>query len=52
MLKPITAGSHTFALLGRRYSGPGTVLVRDPTLTVLLPIDPRTAFLPLVLRGY
>ncbi len=35
VLKPITAGTHTFSLLGRRYSGSGTVLVYDPTLTAI-----------------
>jgi len=35
VLKQVTAGSHTFYLLGRRYSGTGTVLLYDPTLTVI-----------------
>jgi hypothetical protein len=43
MLKPVTAGVHTFFLLGRRHDGTGTVLVRDPTLTALLPAVPVQA---------
>jgi hypothetical protein len=35
VLKPVTAGTHTFYLLGKRYSGTGTVLLIDPTLTVI-----------------
>jgi hypothetical protein len=43
MLKPVTAGTHTFFLLGRRQDGTSTVLVRDPTLTALLPVVPPQA---------
>jgi hypothetical protein len=35
MLKPVTAGTRTFHLLGRRYNGTGTMLVYDPTLTAV-----------------
>lgn len=35
MLKPIGGGAHTFYLLGRRYSGSGTVLAYDPTLNII-----------------
>lgn len=34
-LKPVSAGAHTFNFLGSRYSGAGTVLLLDPTLTVI-----------------
>jgi hypothetical protein len=35
MLAPISAGTHTFYLLGRRYAGSATVMVYDPTLTAI-----------------
>jgi hypothetical protein len=35
VLKPVEAGAHTIYLLGKRYSGAGTVLVYDPTLSVI-----------------
>ena len=35
VLKPISAGNHTFYFLGRRYGGSGTLLLYDPTLTVV-----------------
>jgi hypothetical protein len=44
VLRPVTAGAHTFYFLGRRYSGAGRVLVHDPTLTVLyIPSPSRSA---------
>jgi hypothetical protein len=49
VLKPITAGEHTFYFLGQRFDGTGTVLVRDPTLTVLT-IPAYKTFLPIILR--
>jgi uncharacterized protein YhdP len=49
VLKQVTAGEHTFYFLGRRYSGTATVLVYDPTLTVVVP--GARLFLPLVMRG-
>jgi hypothetical protein len=49
VLKQVTAGTHAFYLLGRRYSGTATVLVYDPTLTVIVP--GARVFLPLVMRG-
>ena len=48
VLRPITQGTHTFYLLGRRYSGTGTVLVYDPTLSVIASA-PRV-LLPLITR--
>ena len=53
VLKPVNPGSHTFYFLGKRYAGSGTVLVYDPTLTVIGPgalAVPR-AFLPIVIRN-
>jgi hypothetical protein len=35
ILKPVTAGVHTFYLLATRYSGAGTVTLYDPSLTVI-----------------
>lgn len=49
VLKPVTAGTHTFYFLGRRYSGTGTVLLYDPTLTVIAP--GARVCLPLVIKG-
>jgi len=49
VLKPVTAGVHTFYFLGRRYGGLGTVLVYDPTLTVMAP--GARIYLPLVMKG-
>jgi hypothetical protein len=49
VLKPITAGTHTVYLLALRDPnfGPGIVLVRAPSLSVLsLPI--QEFFLPLI----
>jgi hypothetical protein len=43
MLRQVTAGTHTFTLLGRRYDGTGTVLVRNATLSAYLPIVPVQA---------
>ncbi len=40
VLKPVTAGSHTFYFLGRRMLSSGTTLLRYPTLTVLVPVTP------------
>ena len=34
-LEPVTAGAHTFEFLGRRAGGAGTVLVYDPSLSVI-----------------
>lgn len=34
VLKPVSAGSHSFYFLGRRTQGPGTLLVYDSTLSV------------------
>jgi hypothetical protein len=51
VLKNVNAGNHTFYFLGKRYSGSGTVLVYDPTLTVIGPGAPtlKKVFLPLVI---
>jgi len=49
VLKPVTAGTHTFYFLGKRYGGSGTVLVYDPTLTVIAP--GAQIHLPLVMKG-
>ncbi len=49
VLKQVTAGEHTFYFLGKRYGGTATVLVYDPTLTVVVP--GARLFLPLVMRG-
>jgi hypothetical protein len=49
VLKPVTAGTHTFYFLGKRYSGTATVLVYDPTLTVIAP--GACVYLPLVVKG-
>lgn len=35
VLRPLNAGTYTFSLLSRRYSGSGTVRVYDPTLIVI-----------------
>jgi hypothetical protein len=35
IMKPVTAGNHTFNFLGSRYAGSGTVMVYDPTLSVV-----------------
>jgi hypothetical protein len=35
VLREVSPGAHTFYFLGSRYSGAGTVLVYDPTLTVI-----------------
>jgi hypothetical protein len=51
VLKQVTSGSHTFYFLGRRYSGAGTVLLYDPTLTVLVPSESGgKVFLPIILK--
>lgn len=43
-VKNIAAGTHTFYFLGRRYSGAGTVLMYDPTLTaIFVPDTSQTA---------
>jgi hypothetical protein len=49
VLKPISAGTHTFYSLGSRYAGAGTVLLYDPTLTVIF-ISRNQIFLPLILK--
>jgi len=51
LLRFLPAGTHKFYLLGRRWSGPGTLLVYDSTLTVLAPGHSRV-FLPMVLREH
>jgi hypothetical protein len=43
VLKPVAAGAHTFYSLGARYSGTSTVLLYDPTLTVIYIPSPSTA---------
>jgi hypothetical protein len=48
VLKPVAAGTHTVNFLGKRYSGTGTVLLLDPTLTVIAP--GAQTFLPILLR--
>ena len=52
VLKPVTAGNHTFYLLGRRILGPGTILLRYATLTVIVPVSQANhqVYLPLVMR--
>ncbi|MDP3695493.1 MAG: hypothetical protein Q8R42_05220 [Desulfocapsaceae bacterium] len=35
VMKPVTAGNHTFNFLGLRQAGSGTVMVYDPTLSVV-----------------
>jgi hypothetical protein len=35
ILKQVSAGSHTFRFLGRRYDGGGVVTLNDPTLNVI-----------------
>ena len=49
VLKSVTAGTHTFYFLGSRYNGAGTVLLYDPTLTVIT--RGARVHLPLVLKG-
>lgn len=44
----ISAGTHTFYFVGRRYDGSGTLLLYSPSLTVLVP--GAKLFLPLVTR--
>jgi len=44
LFKPLTAGSHSFSLVGRRYSGTGTVNAWYPVLFVLVPTT--NLFLP------
>ena len=51
VLKPVTAGTHTFYFLGSRYDGTATVLVYDPTLTVVF-IPCARLFIPLVVKGW
>jgi hypothetical protein len=53
VLKNVNMGNHTFYFLGKRYAGSGTVLVYDPTLTVIGPGAPtlKKVFLPLVIRS-
>jgi len=51
VLKPLKAGTHIFYLLGKRYSGTGTVYAYDPTLTVIYPgANLPSVFLPLILK--
>lgn len=38
LLTNVTAGTHTFYLVGRRYSGTGTVRLYAPSLTVIVPL--------------
>jgi hypothetical protein len=52
MLQPVTAGTHTFFLVGRRQDGTGTVLVRDPTLTALSLVVRYDIHLPFTARGH
>ncbi len=49
VLRSVTAGTHTFYFLGKRFGGSGTVLVYDPTLTVIAP--GARIYLPLVMKG-
>lgn len=35
ILRPVSAGMHTFYLLASRYSGAGTVMLNDPSLTAI-----------------
>jgi hypothetical protein len=49
VLKPVSAGIHTFYSLGRRYTGAGTVLLYDPTLTVIF-ISGNQILLPLIFK--
>jgi hypothetical protein len=56
MLRPISAGTHTFYLLGRRFSGGGIVGVYDATLSVIVlrePVVPEQPeiYLPLIVRA-
>jgi len=48
VLRPLKAGTYTFSLLGKRYSGSGTVRVYDPTLIVIT-TGART-YLPVVAK--
>ena len=49
-LRPVGAGTHTFYLLGRRSGGAGTVLVRDPTLSVIFePV--KSIYVPAISKG-
>jgi hypothetical protein len=50
-LRPIAAGPHTFYLLGKRFTGTGTVCVYDPSVTALF-IPGSRLFTPLVLKGW
>jgi hypothetical protein len=55
-LQPVSAGTHTFYLLGKRNSGNGTVGVYDSTLSVIVLRDPpvpvpleHNIYVPLIL---
>ena len=51
-LAPLRKGAHTVYLIGRRYSGPGSVTAIDPTLSVLaLGVHWPRVGLPVVLRN-
>lgn len=52
ILKPVSAGSHTFYLLGARWAGDDTVTVWDSTLTVLVipEWEQSKVFLPFVVK--
>jgi hypothetical protein len=55
VMKPVTAGNHTFNFLGRRYAGSGTVTVYDPTLSVVALVwmekFPWPMFLPAIINS-
>jgi len=58
-LLPISKGLHTFYLLGRRFSGNGTVGVYDPTLNVLVLREPpepepemHEIYVPLIVKPH
>jgi hypothetical protein len=45
---PVSGGTHTFYLIGKRQAGTGTVLARSPRLFVLTPTG--SVYLPLALN--
>ncbi len=44
----VSAGSHTFYVLGKRYTGTGTLRLYSPSLTVIVPV--AHLYLPVVLK--
>jgi hypothetical protein len=42
-VRQLMAGGHTFSFMARRVRGAGSILVHDPSLTVIMPVEPLEA---------